>query len=49
MEIVENNNAFEVVQNSEILYVALTMDEAQGFIDWKNRPDAGNTDECLTC
>ena len=51
MEIVNNNDLFEVIENGAVIYTALTEDEAQGFIDWKNRPehDAGNPEECVTC
>lgn len=51
MQIVNNNDLFEVIENGEVLYAALTEEEAQGFIDWRNRPehDAGNPEECVTC
>ena len=49
MEIVNNNDLFEVIENGEVLYAALTEEEAQGFIDWRNRPDAGSTNGCVTC
>ncbi len=43
MEIKEENGKFLVVDNSNTtLYEALSMEEAQGYIDWKQRPDAGN-------
>ena len=51
MEILFVNDAYDVVENGEVLYTALSEDEAQGFIDWKNRPehDAGNPVYCVTC
>ena len=42
IKIVEENDKFLLVLDNEVLYVAKTIEEAQGFIDWKNRPDAGN-------
>ena len=42
MEIKEVDGNFLVVLNGETLYTALTEGEAQGYIDWKQRPDAGN-------
>ena len=51
MEIVLDNGQYNVLENGEVVYTAVTEDEAQGFIDWKNRPgyDAGNPEECVTC
>jgi len=49
MEIVENNNTFEVVENGNVVYVAQTLDEANHYIAWKTREDAGNAHECVTC
>lgn len=51
MEIILNNDLYQVIENSEVLYSAVSEEEAQGFIDWKNRPehDAGNPEECTTC
>lgn len=49
MEIQEQNGKFLVIENEEILYEALTWDEAQGFIDWSNRTDAGNPEDCVEC
>jgi hypothetical protein len=41
MEIINNNDLFEVRENGEVLYAALTEEEAQGYIEWSNRSDAG--------
>ena len=51
MEIVINNNEFDIVENGVIIYTAKTEDEAQGFIIWKSRTDtdAGNPQECENC
>lgn len=51
MEIVINNDLFEVIENGDVLYVAQTNEEALGFIEWKNRAsdDAGNPEDCVTC
>lgn len=49
MEILFINDAYDVVENGEVLYTALSEEEAQGFIDWKNRNDAGNPDDCINC
>ena len=49
MEIQEQDGLFLVVENGITLYSALTWDEAQGFIDWANREDAGNTPEDCGC
>lgn len=49
MEIQEQNGIFLVVENGETLYEAQTQDEAQGYIDWLNRPDAGNPEDCVEC
>lgn len=49
MNIVEQNGLFLVVQNTTILFEAKTQQEAQGFIDWKNRDGAGNTPEDCNC
>lgn len=49
MVIEEQNGNFLVIENSETVYTALSIDEAQGYIDWKLRPDAGNTAEDCAC
>lgn len=50
MEIQEQNNQFLVIKNGNTLYTALSLDEAQGYIDWINRgDDAGNTPEDCGC
>ena len=47
MKIQEQNGLFLVIENGEILYEAQTQDEAQGYIDWTNRSDAGNPEDCV--
>jgi hypothetical protein len=49
MEIIENNGKFEVYENNVLLYVAKSYAEADWFIKWKVRPDAGNPSECFNC
>ena len=49
MEIQEQNGLFLVVENEETLYEAQTQEEAQGYIDWVNRSDAGNSEDCVNC
>jgi hypothetical protein len=49
MEIVESEGNFLVMLGGQLLYTALSQEEAQGYIDWKNRPDAGNTPEDCGC
>lgn len=51
MEILLVNDAYDVLENGMVIYTALSEEEAQGFIEWKNRPehDAGNPEECVTC
>lgn len=49
MEIQESNNRYLVIQDGQELYSALTYEEAQGWIAWSTRPDAGNPDQCLGC
>lgn len=49
MSIQEQNGLFLVVENGETLYTASTQDEAQGYIDWTNRLDAGNPEDCVNC
>ena len=46
MEIQEQNGKFLVVENGEIIYESQS---SQGYIDWINRPDAGNTSEDCGC
>jgi hypothetical protein len=49
MNIYKQNGLFLVVQNGTILFEAKSQEEAQGFIDWKQRSDAGNTAEDCKC
>lgn len=42
MEIKQENDKFLVVDEGITIYEALSQEEAQGYIDWKQRPDAGN-------
>lgn len=49
MNIIEKDGNYVVVENNTELYVALSPEEAQGYIDWKLRPDAGNTPEDCGC
>jgi hypothetical protein len=49
MNIIEQNELFLVVQNEIILFEAKSQEEAQGFINWKQRPNAGNTPEDCNC
>jgi hypothetical protein len=49
MNIIEENELFLVVQDGTIIFESKSLEEAQGFIDWKDRPDAGNTPEDCNC
>ena len=49
MEIVLNDGQYHVVENGNIVYIAQTEDEANGFIEWNYREDAGNTEGCVNC
>lgn len=49
MEIQENNGIYTVIENGQEVYQAQSIDEAQGYIDWKTRPDSGNPDDCVSC
>lgn len=49
MNIIEQNELFLVVKNEITLYTAKSLEEAQGFIDWKQRSSAGNTPEDCNC
>ena len=49
MEIIEENQKFVVKQDGQELYFALTLEEALGYIDWRTRPDAGNTPQDCGC
>lgn len=49
MEIIEKDSEFIVVENDVEIWISKTLDEAQGFIVWKNRPDAGNTPQECGC
>lgn len=49
MNITEQNGLFLVIQNETIIFEAKSQEEAQGFIDWKQRSDAGNTPDDCNC
>tara|TARA_R110000823_G_scaffold313561_1_gene441379 strand:+ start:1307 stop:1462 length:156 start_codon:yes stop_codon:yes gene_type:complete len=49
MEIQEQNGKFLVVENGKIIYESQSLGESQGYIDWINRSDAGNTSEDCGC
>ena len=49
MEIQEQNGMFQVLENGILVYSAKSMEEAQGYVDWRNRADAGNTPEDCGC
>jgi hypothetical protein len=49
MEIVEQNGNFQVLEDGILVYSAISLDEAQGYVDWRNRADAGNTPEDCGC
>jgi hypothetical protein len=49
MEIIETEGLYKVAQNGEILYEAKSLAEAEGYVAWKNRSDAGNTPEDCGC
>ena len=49
MEIRENNGEYLVYENNNLLYTAKNYNEAEWFIKWKNRLDAGNSDNCINC
>jgi hypothetical protein len=49
MNIEEQNGLFLVIQDRAIIFEAKSQEEAQGFIDWKQRSDAGNTAEDCNC
>ena len=49
MEIVEQNGNFQVLENGILVYSAKSLDEAQGYVDWRNREGAGNTPEDCQC
>ncbi len=49
MEIQEQAGIFQVLEDGILVYSAKTMDEAQGYVDWRNRADAGNTPEDCGC
>ena len=49
MEIIEQNGNFQVLENGILVYSAKSLDEAQGYVDWRNREDAGNTPEDCQC
>jgi hypothetical protein len=48
MEIVINNNLFDVVEGGSVVYTAQTLTEAESYIQWRLRPNAG-TGECPNC
>jgi hypothetical protein len=49
MEIQEQNGIFQVLEDGILVYSAKSFDEAQGYVDWRNRSDAGNTPEDCGC
>lgn len=49
MEIIEKDGNFQVLENEIQVYSAATLEEAQGYVDWRNRADAGNTPEDCGC
>ena len=49
MEIVESNGKYLVIQEGQGVYLALSYEEAQGYIEWQQRSDAGNPNECVEC
>ncbi len=49
MEIQEQDGIFQVLEDGILVYSAKSMDEAQGYVDWRNRADAGNTPEDCGC
>lgn len=48
MEIIEKEGKYLVTENDSVLYVAITYEEAEWYIKWKNREGAGNTAEDTT-
>ncbi len=49
MEIQEQDGIFQVLEDGILVYSAQTIGEAQGYVDWRNRADAGNTPEDCGC
>lgn len=49
MEITEENGKFQVLENGILVYSANSSEEAQGYVDWRNREGAGNTPEDCQC
>mgnify|MGYP003703537055 CR=1 FL=1 len=49
MDILEQDELFLVIENGITIYTAKTLEEAEGFISWKQRPNAGNTSEDCNC
>lgn len=49
MEIIEQEGLFNVLEDGVEVYSAKSQEEAQGYIDWRNRADAGNTAEDCQC
>lgn len=49
MEILEQNGNFQVLENGTLVYSAKSLDEAQGYVDWRTREGAGNTPEDCQC
>lgn len=47
MQIIEENEKYLVVLNGNILYTANNLAEAEGYIAWATRQDAG--DSCASC
>jgi hypothetical protein len=48
MEIVNNNGMFDILDGTNVVYTAQTIEEAQSYIEWVTRTDAGNLD-CPDC
>lgn len=49
MEIIEENEKFQVLEKGILVYSANSSEEAQGYVNWRNRADAGNTPEDCGC
>jgi len=49
MDIIQENELFLVVEDENTLHTAKSLEEAQGYIDWKTRIGAGNTPEDCKC
>lgn len=49
MEILEQEGFFNVIEHGVQVYSAKSQGEAEGYINWRNRADAGNTPEDCGC